>query len=154
MENEYAPRTLRRPPPPSIANAVDLTILKMRVDCWRDWSDRASAAEEAGRDPSAWKRLAGEKAEEIRLMLDEAERKGVPSLPEVPSLSAVPTRYKLREEIDALKAEVAAAEQKLEDMKTLRASATFMRLKAETSLRRWKVLALALGALAAIGWIF
>ena len=140
MENEKAARVLR--------------TLSTDVEFYTRWMDKASALEERGQKDTGfktWRQMAEGKAVEIVELLDQAERDGI-SLPEVPSLASIPTRYKLREEIDRLKAEVASAERRAEDMKTLKSSAVFMRLQAETSLRRWKAASVALGIIAIVGW--
>ena len=81
--------------------------LENHVEYFVRWSDKAVNLAEKGEQDFGvtWLRMASEKADDIRGLLDEAEREGV----EIPSrekyeVGVIPTRYKLREEVSRLQA--------------------------------------------------
>lgn len=127
-------------------------MLEMHTKTHTKWMDEASIREEMGRDGSGWRRMAEEKTTEIVKLLDEAERDGI-KLPDVPEVGSIPTRFKLREEVSRLRAQLLAAEAEMEDAKTLRLASFSRRERAEQELRSWKVLAAATVVLAVLSWI-
>jgi hypothetical protein len=128
-------------------------MLEMCSKTYTDWMDRASVQEELGGDGSGWKRMAEEKGVEIVRLRDEAERDGIEVPADLPAVGTIPTRFKLREEVSRLQAQLLAAEAAVEDARTLRLGATHRRVKAEDELHRWKVIAAAAMVLAIISWI-
>ena len=114
--------------------------------------DEASLCEETGKDGSAWLRMAQKEGVEIVKFLDQADRDGI-EVPDVPAVGSIPTRFKLREEVSRLRAQLITAEAAVEDARTLRLAATSRRERAEEGLRVWKVLAAAAVVLAVLSWI-
>jgi len=128
-------------------------MLELHSKTHTEWLDKASLRQEMGRDGSEWIRMAADKGVEIVELLDKAERDGIEVPADLPAVGSIPTRFKLREEVSRLQAQLLAAEAAVEDARTLRLGATHRRVKAEDELHRWKVIAAAAMVLAIISWI-
>jgi len=150
MENNGIVRR-RGPATPSAAHVA--RMLEMHTKAHTEWLDKASLRQEMGRDGSEWIRMAADKGVEIVELLDKAERDGIEVPADLPAVGSIPTRFKLREEVSRLQAQLLAAEAAVEDARTLRLGATHRRVKAEDELHRWKVIAAAVMVLAIISWI-
>lgn len=144
-----------------------LQRLQSSMQYFARWADKASAIEEKGEQEfgKTWRQMASEKADDIRDLLDEAERSGI-TIPDLGQyeVGSIPTRFKMREEIARLQAalvrkdeEVSAAKAEMAEVRKhlAKESVGFFqaRERLETELHTWECAGVFLFGVALLGWL-